>query len=179
MKKYIALLRGINVGGKNKISMPVLRTVFEELGFSDVVTYINSGNVVFSSVIQDEVELIKKCEEVILERFKLTIPVAVISADDLAEAMENAPEWWNTDKESVHYTIFVLSPIRVEEIYAGAGEVNPEFEQVGHHGNVIFWSAPLKTYSKAKWSKIARSSVNSHVTIRNANTVNKLLLMTQ
>ena len=49
MKKYIALLRGINISGKNKVSMPLLKVAFEELGFLNVSTYINSGNVLFSS----------------------------------------------------------------------------------------------------------------------------------
>ena len=48
MQKYIALLRGINVGGKNKISMPELKMMFEDCGYEDVITYINSGNVIFS-----------------------------------------------------------------------------------------------------------------------------------
>lgn len=59
-KKYIALLRGINVSGKNKIAMPELKIAFEEIGFLNVSTYINSGNVIFSSNIQDKDELIKK-----------------------------------------------------------------------------------------------------------------------
>lgn len=93
MEKYIALLRGINIGGRNKISMPILRDVFEEIGFLDVVTYINSGNVVFSSDIQDKGELIEKCELIIADKFMLNIPVTVVSAKDLWSALENAPEW--------------------------------------------------------------------------------------
>ena len=54
MEKHIALLRGINIGGKNKISIPLLKVAFEEIGFLDVITYINSGNVIFSSNIQDK-----------------------------------------------------------------------------------------------------------------------------
>lgn len=59
MGNYIALLRGINVGGKNKIAMPELKKMFEEIGYQNVVTYINSGNIVFSSNIDME-EAIKK-----------------------------------------------------------------------------------------------------------------------
>lgn len=178
MEKHIALLRGINVGGKNKISMPVLKTAFEELGFLDVKTFINSGNVIFSSDNQDKNELIQVCESLIVDTFMLSIPVTIVSATDLADILENAPAWWNIDKESVNYAIFVISPVTVEEVFAAVGEAKPEFEKLAHHGNVIFWSAPLKTFSKARWSKIASSSVNAHVTIRNANTVNKLLLLT-
>lgn len=179
MEKYIALLRGINVSGKNKISMPELKIAFEEVGFLDVITYINSGNVVFSSDIRNENELIRKSEAVITEKFRLNIPVTVMSAKELSETLKHAPKWWDVDKEAVNYAIFVIAPVSVEEVYAGVGEAKPEYEQVGHHGNVIFWAAPRETFSKARWSKIASSSVNNHVTIRNANTVNKLLQLTK
>lgn len=57
MQKYIALLRGINVGGKNKITLPALKKTFEGIGFQDVLTYINSGNIIFSSTIDDGEEI--------------------------------------------------------------------------------------------------------------------------
>lgn len=178
MEQYIALLRGINISGKNKISMPLLKTAFEEIGFLDVITYINSGNIIFSSNIQDKGELIRKCEATIIDKFMLNIPVTIVSAKDLSDTLKNAPAWWNLDKKSINYAIFVISPTSVEEVFSEVGEAKPEYEKVAHYGNVIFWSAPLKTFSKARWSKIASSSVNNNVTIRNSNTVNKLLLLT-
>lgn len=179
MERYIALLRGINVSGKNKISMPALKIAFEEIGFLDVTTYINSGNVIFSSNLQDKNELIRKSEAAIADKFALDIPVTIVSAKELSNTLKYAPEWWIADKELVTYAIFVISPVSVEEVFAAVGEVKPEYEKIAHYGNVIFWSAPLKTFSKARWSKIASSSVNNNVTIRNANTVNKLLLLTK
>lgn len=179
MEKHIALLRGINISGKNKVSMPVLKTAFEEIGFLDVSTYINSGNVVFSSDIEDISELIRKCEAIIAKRFMLDIPVTIVSAKELADTLEHAPAWWGIDKESVNYAIFLIAPITMEEVFAAVGEIKPEYEQIAHYGNVIFWTAPLKTFSKARWSKIASSSVNNNVTIRNANTAKKLLQMTK
>lgn len=179
MKKYIALLRGINIGGRNKIAMPLLREAFEKNGFSDVVTYINSGNVLFSSDTHDKNELIKTCEALIAEDFDLTIPVAVVNVDELAETLKHAPDWWNQEKETIHYVIFMIPPMTVEEVFTSVGEIKPEYEQIAHHGDMIFWSAPRKTFNKARWSKIASSSVTNHVTIRNANTVNNLLLRAQ
>jgi uncharacterized protein (DUF1697 family) len=60
MEKYIALLRGVNVGGKNKISMSELKTAFEEGGFADIRTYINSGNVIFSCDITSEPDTVRR-----------------------------------------------------------------------------------------------------------------------
>ena len=176
LERYIALLRGVNVGGKNKISMPALKIAFEEIGFSDVVTYINSGNVIFSSDIKNQSELRRICESAIANTFKLNIPVAVVSAKDLSDALKNAPDWWNTgNKEVYDNAIFVISPISAEEVFAEIGDAKPEYEKVSSYGNVIFWSASLNTFSKTRWSKIAGSSVNNNVTIRNANTAKKLL----
>lgn len=179
MEKYIALLRGINVGGKNKIAMPLLKQIFEEIGFTEVVTYINSGNVVFSSDCLDRNELIKQCEAAIASKLSLTIPVNIVSASELAETLSHAPEWWDDDKDTIHYAIFLIPPISVEEVFAAVGEIKPEYEKIAHHERVIFWSAPAKTFAKSRWSKIASSSVNQQVTIRNANTVNKLLKLSQ
>lgn len=171
MEKYIALLRGVNVGGKNKISMPALKIAFEEIGFLDVITYINSGNIIFSSDIKNESELIKICESAIVNTFKLNIPVTIISAKDLSDTLKDAPDWWDTDNKEVYdNAIFVISPTSAEEVFTEIGDAKPEYEKIGNYGNVIFWSASLKTFSKTRWSKIASSSVNNNVTIRNANT---------
>ena len=82
MRKYIAFLRGINVGGKNTVSMPELKKAFEQNGFDDVMTYINSGNIIFSGDDADEIKLKEKCEALIADRFRLNVPVTVISADE-------------------------------------------------------------------------------------------------
>lgn len=175
MKQYIALLRGINISGKNKISMPLLKEAFEKKGFSEVKTYINSGNVLFSSEDRDQERLIRACEALIVEAFDLVIPVVVVEVEELRRLLEEAPEWWNQEKETIHYVIFMIPPMTVSQVFEAVGEIKPEYEKIAHSDNVIFWSAPRKTFNKARWSKIASSSVNPHVTIRNANTVNKLL----
>lgn len=178
MEKYIALLRGVNVSGKNKISMPLLKAAFEEIGFFTVSTYINSGNVLFSSEVDDRGKLIALCESVIEQKFMLKIPVAIISLKELAEALDHAPQWWDepSDSEVIHQAIFLIPPVTVEEVYRVVGEAKPDYEKVDYHKNVIFWSAPRQTLSKTRWYKIASKSVNSKVTIRNANTTKNYFL---
>lgn len=175
MEKYIALLRGINVGGKNKISMPELKELFEQSGFFEVSTYINSGNVIFSSEGKDELVLKKDCEMMILERFQLNISVGVISSKDLEAALKHAPSWWGEDKASKHNAIFVIPPATAEEVMQAVGEAKPDYEKVDSYGRVIFWSAPMDTYSRTRYSKIVGSAVYDSITIRNANTTMKLL----
>ena len=174
MKKYIALLRGINVGGKNKISMKELKELFVENGYSNVYTYINSGNVIFSSDDSDSSLLKSRCEAMILERFQYNLSVMVLSEKDLTEALKSAPDWWDADQESKHNAIFVIPPITVEEVLEKVGEAKPEYEKVSCFGRVIFWSAPKITFSKTRWSGIVGTSVYDSITIRNANTAKKL-----
>lgn len=175
MEKYIVFLRGINVGGKNKVPMPELKALLEQSGFHDVVTHINSGNIIFTSDTADEKELKEKCEALIANYFKLNIPVIILAVNDLSAALEHAPSWWGQENDSKHNAIFVLPPITVDEIYKAVGEIKPEYEKVDHYGRVIFWSAPVKTFSRTRWSKVVGSSVYDSITIRNANTVKKIL----
>jgi uncharacterized protein (DUF1697 family) len=174
MTKYISLLRGVNVGGKNKISMPELKAAFEERGFENVVTYINSGNILFDSDLGLR-EAKAACENLIETGFGLKIAVCIITAGHLADALGHAPEWWNNGADSKHNAIFVISPATAEEVRSAVGEAKPEYEKVSHYGSVIFWSAPLKTFSRTRWSKIVQNkTVYDLITIRNANTTLKL-----
>lgn len=174
MNKYIILLRGINVGGKNPVSMKELKELLEKSGFLDVTTYINSGNIIFSSEIPDIMLLKSTCEALLLEKFNLKLSVMILCAADLVEALDHAPDWWNHAKESKHNAIFVIPPASVQDIFQEVGESKLEYESAGHFGQVIFWSAPLKIFSRTRWSKVVGSSVYSSITIRNANTAIKL-----
>lgn len=174
MNRYIALLRGINVGGKNPVSMKELQKLLQKDGFSDVVTYINSGNIIFSSELCDKDIIKTRCETLFFEHFGFFISFMIIKTDELIDSLKNAPEWWDKDKESKHNALFVIPPATVNEIIAEVGEAKPEYENVGTYGNVIFWSAPLKTFSRTRWSKIVGKSAYDMVTIRNSNTVKKL-----
>lgn len=71
--------------------------------------------------------------------------------------------------------IFILSSMIVEEVFREVGAIKPEYEKVAHYGRVIFWPAPIETFSKTRWSKVVGSSVYNSITIRNANTVYKMM----
>ncbi len=179
MQKYILLLRGINVGGKNKVSMPQLKAHIEKAGFTNVSTYINSGNVIFESGIDDKLKLIEICTNIMTEKFSLYIPVTVVSAEEMRDALAHAPEWWDapSETEMVHQAIFVIPPATAEQVCKAVGEAKPEYEQVAHHKDVIFWSAARATFSRTRWSKISSSAAYGKVTVRNANTAKKLAVL--
>jgi uncharacterized protein (DUF1697 family) len=175
MERFIALLRGINVGGKNTIKMAELKDSLKRRGLHDVVSYINSGNILFSSE-QNEAALKTLCETVIEEDFALDIPVCIISANELREAIRNAPEWWNRDKDARHDANFVIPPLKAAKLVAHIGAIKEEYERLDFRGRVVFWSAPLATYSRTRWPRIVGEKALYHaVTTRNANTTLKLL----
>lgn len=176
--KYIALLRGVNVGGNNKVSMNDLKKCFVKAGFQNVSTYINSGNVIFEHEETDIESLIERCSRILVKEFGFPISLSVISAPALQEALEHAPGWWGENPEAKHNTIFVIPPATSDEIIAEVGAAKPEYEKVAAYQNVIFWSAPVQTFSRTRWSKIVGSKAYQYVTIRNANTARKLLKLT-
>ena len=179
MKRYIALLRGINISGKNKISMSELKKYFTELDFAEVATYLNSGNVIFSSAIDDKNVLSNQIMVMIKERFDLDILVLIILQDELIELLNNAPDWWGDDNKEIYDNlIFMMPSLSYEEFYDEIGKPKMEYEKVHHYKNVIFWSFSRKDYQKTNWwSKTASSKVSDKITIRTANTVKKIVGM--
>jgi uncharacterized protein (DUF1697 family) len=176
MSKYIALLRGINVGGNNTVAMSDLRACFMGLGFTDVATYINSGNVLFSSDQADVVKLVEQCEAAIENQFGFSVIVMVLSAKDLKDALDHAPDWWTGDPKVMrNEALFVIPPTIAEEVLAEIKKKSPTVDKFATHGQVIFWNLPKENYNKSVVSKIIGTPIYRRVTIRGANTVRKLL----
>ena len=170
----IALLRGINVGGKSIVAMSDLRAAFVEAGFSDASTYIASGNILFRSD-QEALDLQASIGRLVAERFGIDTPVAVITASELAEALAQAPEWWGRTPGDRHNAIFAISPATAQSVTAEVGDIKPEYEQLAWHGQLIFWSAPMKTFSRTRWGTVSKLPIYQQITIRGRNTALKLL----
>ena len=179
MTRYIALLRGINISGKNKISMTDLKTALTEKGFADVKTYLNSGNVLFSDDEMDVVKLAERIRIIISETFQLEIPVFVISQDELKELLSKAPSWWGSDSKDIYDNlIFAIAPYSIETVAEKIGEPTAELEKVELCENAAFWSFDRKLYAKANWwKKTATSGIGEMITIRTANTLRKIVEM--
>lgn len=178
--RYIALLRGINVGGKNKVPMKELQTCFLKTGFTNVKTYINSGNVIFDAADSTNEQTLQEiCQHAIEKSFGFRVAVSVIKGDTLAKAIAQVPEWWGKGKEDKHNALFVIHPATAEEVLAEMGELNSEYEKAVHINNIIFLTSSIKYYSRTRFSKIIGTDVYQKVTIRNANTAKKLVLLSE
>lgn len=179
MKRYIALLRGINISGKNKVPMAELKQGFEQLNYKDVRTYLNSGNVIFSSAETDAVRLTNKIEEMIKNRFGLDIPVFVIPKEELEDILHHSPDWWGGESKEIYDNlIFIIPPAIFEDVYSEIGEPKEDLEKIKDYKEAVFWSFSRKDYQKTNWwHKTASANISSNLTIRTANTVRKIVDM--
>ena len=101
MKRYIALIRGINISGENKIPMNDLKLNFIDLGYSNVKTYLNSGNVIFDSSTNDIDFLTEQIENMIKIKCNIDVPVYINYFDEIRELLEHYPTWWGTDDKKI------------------------------------------------------------------------------
>ena len=177
MKRYIALLRGINVSAKNKVPMAELKKCFESLGVMEVKTYLNSGNVIFSSADKNVTALIDQVERMMQRELGLDIPVFIIPQEELADILRHAPDWWGTEnKGNYDNLIFILPPATFPDIYYEIGAPKEGLEQIQEYQSAVFWSFSRKDYQKTNWwSKTARADIGSKLTIRTANTVRRIV----
>lgn len=135
MRRYIALLRGVNISGKNKVPMAELKLGFESLGFTDVRTWLNSGNVVFSGEETEAAALTGQIEGMIQRRFGLEIPVFVLPQEELADTLRHAPDWWGTEDPEVYDNlIFILPPASFQDVYREIGAPKEGLEQIRDYG---------------------------------------------
>ncbi|MFL2132609.1 DUF1697 domain-containing protein [Desemzia sp. FAM 24101] len=178
--KMVALLRGVNVGGKNRVPMQELKKCFLDAGFTEVATYINSGNIVFEADWKSREQTLQDyCQQIIEAAFVFPVIVAIVTADELAEAIQHAPSWWGTDPAMRHNALFVIYPASAEDVLSGVGPINNDLEKVSYVGTILFWSASVEKYRRTRFSKIIGTKSYQQVTIRNANTTRKLWAMSQ
>ena len=93
--KYVLLLRGINVGGKNKVAMSDLKDMISKLGYENVITYINSGNIIFDA--NDNKEIVRVKISHMLETFPFSINKVILTQEEYLEEISNLPEWWSEE----------------------------------------------------------------------------------
>lgn len=170
---YVALLRGINVGGNNMISMKALKVSFERLGFNDVSTYINSGNILFKSRSADARKLEAKIEKMLVAEYKLACKVVVRSADEIARLVDKLPARWGDDKDWRYNVIFLRHAIDSKDVIKSFNP-KPGIEHVVYLPGTLLWSARAADVTRTSMAKLASQKIFQDMTVRNANTTRKL-----
>ena len=175
MKVYIALLRGINVGGHRKIRMAELKSMFEKLGFKDVVTYIQSGNVVLKSSEITTTLLESKIKKSISNTFGFDVPVFITGREELLDILERSPFKEQEDLEANRIYYALLKGVPGENEFANLDQnsyPNELFEII----NRCVYLNCQKGVGKAKLNNnIIEQKLKVEATTRNHRTLLKLI----
>ena len=149
---------------------------FCDLGFAEVKTILNSGNVLFSSDSDDKKQMSCRIADRIRDAFGYEIPVCVVETRHLQHILDHAPAWWGTDEKSrYHNLVFILTDETSQNICELLGEPSEGKEQTEVFEDVIFWSYDLSCYQKCNWwKKTAVKGITEKLTIRTGNTIKKI-----
>jgi uncharacterized protein (DUF1697 family) len=171
---YVALLRGINVGGNTMISMASLKEIFESLGLQQVRTYINSGNVIFSCDDTDVADLQRRLETAIEQHSGLAIKLVLRTRDDMQRLVASIPNSWMEDTSLRCYVLFLWpdidQPATLESI-----PVHQGVEEVRYFPGAVVQVCAKKDATKSHLTRIVGTPLYAKLTMRNSNTVRKLL----
>ena len=171
--KYVLLLRGINVGGKNKVAMSDLKEMISRLGYKNIITYINSGNIIFET--NDKKEIVKDKISQILDTFSFPINKVILTRQEYLEEAANLPEWWSEElfrRDVLFYSDEVDYSVMKERI-----KMMPLNDEMVHFGKrAVFWGKyNEKNYLSTSYHKLLmKESFYKSITIRNARTFEKI-----
>ena len=172
---FVALLRGVNVGGKNMISMSSLKKSFEALGFKDVSTYINSGNIIFRTKELDARKLETKIERMLSKDYELGSKVVVRSVSEMAKLVESLPPSWSTGDSSWRYNVMFLRHSIDSEKILDELPAKSDIEQIVYRPGTLLWSAQVSELKQTIFHKLSSRKNFQDMTVRNLNTTKKLL----
>lgn len=170
---YVAFLRGINVGGKSIVSMASIKEALVDLGMADVRTYINSGNVIFSTRASDSQRLGARIEKALAERTGMPIKVLVMDHRSLKRLVDAIPRGWVDDKTMRTYVLLLWKELDDRKIL-GRLPVDPGVDKVRYTPGAVIWHVDRKDIPKSQMNKMIGTPVYKQITIRNANTMRKL-----
>ncbi len=170
---FVALLRGVNVGGNNMISMSSLKKSFESMGFKQVTTYINSGNIIFKTKEGDTRKLERKIEQMLLRDYQLESKVVVRSLSEMEKLVTSLPRSWNDDSRWRYNVIFLRHSIDSEKILDEL-QTKTGVEQVEYRPGTLLWSAQASELNQTSLPKLSSRKIFQDMTVRNLNTTRKL-----
>jgi uncharacterized protein (DUF1697 family) len=168
VKDYVALLRGINVGTQRRVEMKRLKNLFESLGFANVSTYINSGNVLFGS--NENLSYLQKTITARLgEEFGFEIPTLIKTKDEIKAIVDAIPQKWQNNDEQRSDVAFLFAEIDYLEILDEL-PINKELVDIRYVQGAVFWNIERKNYNKSHLNKLIKHKTYQLMTIRNVNT---------
>ena len=175
---YVSFLRAINVGGNSIVSMAALKDTDESLGFADVRTYINSGNLFFASAESDTKKLTAKIEKALEESTGLPIKVVVLTHAALQKIVDAIPSDWVDDSAMRCYVMLLWTEVDDRKILTEL-PMAPGVDEVKYTPGAVIWRVDRKNIRKSKMNRIIGTPVYKKMSMRSANTMRKLSELTQ
>jgi uncharacterized protein (DUF1697 family) len=172
----LALLRGINVGGKNKVEMGRLRSVFEHLGLDEVRTYINTGNVIFNAGTSTDSALEPRLEKAIAAEFGLDLKVLVRGIDSMRLVERALPDDWTNDSDTKTDVMFLWEDVDDPGVLDRLA-VQEGVDEVIYVPGAVLWRVDRAQYALSGMDKLVGTKLYKSMTVRNCNTVRKLVDM--
>lgn len=170
--KYVAFLRGINVGGNSLIKMAELKIAVEKCGFERVRTFIQSGNVLFESS-KSASAVANVLEKELSREFDMDLKVVVRTKAEIERVLKEAPKSWKKD-DVRKYVAFVRAPKTAKEVVAEM-QLREGIDTADIGKDVVYMTTKLSGIAKSGFSKLSRKKIYKEITIRNYTTVKKLM----
>lgn len=170
--KFVALLRGINVGTSVRINMKELKEIFERKGLTAVSTYINSGNILFQSE-KNRDDLRKQIELFLLEEYKQKIKTLVIDEETIVRIANAIPADWTNDDNQKTDVAYLFEEVNNEGIMELL-PVKKEYLQLVYVDGALIWNVDRINYNKSQLNKIISNKIYKEMTVRNVNTARYL-----
>ncbi|MGE5798127.1 MAG: DUF1697 domain-containing protein [Ignavibacteria bacterium] len=175
--KYLALLRGINVGGNNIIKMANLKKCFEDMGCINVATFIQSGNVIFNSDEKDKIKLTVKIENELSKTFNYNSRIVLITDTLLKSVVKNAPINFGSDHSKYRYDVIFLKAPLTSKAAMKDVKIKEGVDNAYAGKNVLYFSRLTAKATQSHLPKIMTIPIYKNMTIRNWNTTTKLLAL--
>ena len=170
--KYVALLRGVNVGGKNKIVMKELVRAMADAGFREVSTYINSGNIFFSDS-QPAAELAARLGGLIRSEFGLAIKVLLRDEPNIARVAAALPANWQNNEKTKCDVMFLWSKYDDSGVLKRL-TIKPAIDEVRYVDGAVIWRAKKRHLARSGMMSLPGTDLYAHMTVRNCNTLRKI-----
>jgi uncharacterized protein (DUF1697 family) len=172
--KYVALLRGINVGGKNIIKMAELKKAVEECGFSDVRTYIQSGNIIYESGENNKEKVSNKLEACLLRHFTYDLHVVIRNEEQMKKIISDIPCDWGKCKDLRCYIAFIREPVSEQDVLCEV-ELKEGIDSIKTGHGVLYMSTLLTGLTQSRFTRLISKKIYKDITIRNYSTVKNLV----
>lgn len=170
----VGLLRGINVGGKNKVDMRDLRSAVEQAGMTRVRTYINTGNVIFSTRARNIARLQTRLEKAVAERCGLRVKVLVRELDRMRAVADSLPPEWVNDKAAKCDVLFLWEDVDRPDVLEEL-DIRPGIDDVRYIPGAVLWHVDREQLTRSGMMRLVGTPLYQKTTIRNCNTVRRLV----